>query len=77
MELKPQGDRVVGPLILKQGSDTLFSSIISLLLDEGKFGLGVDILPSEATGSTEPQARVSIDMTNTTTPFYDSISVPS
>ena len=77
MELKPQGDRVVGPLMLKQGSELLFSSTISLLLDEGKFGFGLDILPTEATGSTEPQARMALDMTNVTTPFDASVSAPS
>lgn len=77
MELKPQGDRVVGPLMLKQGSELLFSSTVSLLLDEGRFGLGLDILPTESTGSVEPQVHMTLDMTNATTPFDSSISVPS
>lgn len=74
MELAPQGDRVVGPLTVKQGSETLLSATVGLLLDEGKFGTSIDIL---APDSSESQAHFELDATNKTSPFTDSISIPS
>jgi hypothetical protein len=76
MDLVPQGDKIVGPLVVKEGSNTLLNANIGLLVDEGKFGMSVDVLPNEGTGTTS-QAHVEFNVTAKSSPFDGSIGVPS
>ncbi len=77
MELTPQGDKIAGPLVVKEGSNDLFRANIGLLVDEGKFSLGVDVLSTDKSADTTPQSHVELNIVSKTTPYQGTITVPS
>lgn len=63
MNLSQSGGELRGPMILKNGDEVAFQANIKLLLDAGKFALGVDVPDETGSGSMFSLAtRMSYDI---------------
>lgn len=74
MNLSQSGGELKGPMILKNGDQTAFQANVRLLVESGKFALGVDVLDETGTGS---MLSFGTRLNYTISPYEKNIKSPS